>query len=104
MGQLAEQQLLADVPMLALGDVPGALEHHPPAVELRQLDPAIDRQLAAVLGLLLELAAPGAALEQGLPDRIERRPLNPRVEQPIASLPERLLAAIAVQLLAAPVP
>ena len=72
--------------------------------ECLELQPAFDRQGAAILGLLLQLARPRAVGKQLLLERGERRAGHGGRQQLFLALAERLVARIAVELFAAAVP
>ena len=90
--------------MALIGDVAGTLEYQPPAVARHQLDLGFGGQDAAVLCGVLELAAPGAVLDQGLPKRRERASGYLGLQQRLLTLADRLLRRVAVKLFAAAVP
>src|SRR5262245_54339109 len=104
MSQLAEQHFPPLFPLLALGDVARAFEREAAAVHRLEHDAAFDDQFAPAFGLLPELAAPASRLEQLGAYFGERGSRHCRAEELIFLLSQRLLAAVAIKLLAAPVP
>src|SRR5215510_12611590 len=104
MGQLAEQELLARLQDLALGDVAGAFKHESAAVHGFQIELRFYGQHASVLGTMLDLTAPAAGSQQLLPQLRKRRARHDRANQLLFLLSDRFLARISVQLLTAAIP
>src|SRR5262245_43658814 len=62
--QLAKQQSLLHLPGLSFTHIPGAFEGELLSLDCFEDDAALDRQLPTILGLVLQLAAPAAFIEQ----------------------------------------
>src|SRR5262245_43674917 len=104
MGELTKQHMLAPFPFLPLGYVPDGFENQAPVAEGPEFNAAFDRQFAAVLGAVNELAAPVAGFKQLPLELVERRAWNGGLEQLILALAKNLFAPIAVETLAATIP
>src|SRR5262249_54354642 len=64
MVKLAQQQFLLLFPLLALANVATPFEHQPTPFDRDELEPAVDRELALIFGLLYQFPAPAALFEQ----------------------------------------
>src|SRR5215470_145382 len=64
MVQLAQQQFLLLLPLLALGNVTRTFKDQPMPFNRDQLEPAVDCELASVFSPLDQFAAPAPTLEQ----------------------------------------
>src|SRR5947208_10785615 len=73
MAQLAQQQFLLLLPLLALGNVTSTFENQPMTFDCDQLEPAVDCKLASIFGPLYQFAAPAPTLAQRRLDLLERR-------------------------------
>src|SRR5215467_7236013 len=92
MSELAEQQLLACLQDLALGDVAGAFQYESAAVHGFEIKLRFYRQQASVLGAVLKLTAPAAGGQELLPQLRKGRPGHDRAKQLLFVLSDRLLA------------